>query len=297
MKRALLWSCILLLAVASGAWAGTVPGSLTFISVANPPPKYDYDAATYGNPVTNNNQYYIKFQGGGLNAEYITTDPSATSGQNTYITTNKNSASGSFYLEDNGGRGFTDNAILMLSISGPIESNFSVNINASGYTWQASPVKNLAPTSTTYVSNVFGTSGLTLGGSSFIYGPQADKPAGGSTVPFYATQPTGSTMSFMFIDLDLGMLKPSSSLINSGDIEVSYSFAGLSSDVVAFNLYGWCYNSNQGEGINWTNPSTTSSYAINDTARSPVPVPPSLFLLAGGLGGLGMFRRNRTKKG
>ena len=58
-------------------------------------------------------------------------------------------------------------------------------------------------------------------------------------------------MSFMFIDLDLGMLKPSSSLINSGDIEVSYSFAGLSSDVVAFNLYGWCYNSNQGEGINW----------------------------------------------
>lgn len=105
------------------------------------PPKYDYDAATYGNPVTNNNQYYIKFQGGGLNAEYITTDPSATSGQNTYITTNKNSASGSFYLEDNGGRGFTDNAILMLSISGPIASNFSVNINASGYTWQASPVK------------------------------------------------------------------------------------------------------------------------------------------------------------
>jgi len=115
----------------------------------------------------------------------------------------------------------------------------------------------------------------------------------------------------MFVDLGLGMLNAGKSttggyvipadLTDLGAVKVQFSVNNLYSDVV-FNMYGWALNSNQAEGINWTNttgdPNSSNAYVIqyNGLAPAPVPVPPSVLLLAGGLGGLGIIRRRWIKR-
>lgn len=267
MKRIPLLSLVLLLAVVSGVWGDTLPNNRhIFINVANDAGvKYDVDGAAYSGP---SNTYYIKADGGGLGSNHITTDPANSNGQTTIISTSSNSVSGTFYLNDTGGRGFTDNTILLLSSNAPFAENFSVNIKASGYTWVPNPTANVAPTTYSYVTNALDE---TFTAADFIYGPHSFKPGPGTlgtwSLPLYYGEDTTATSHyFMFIDLGLGMLNgtptgPFPDALDRGSVKVEFTFNNLYSDVT-FNMYGWCLNSNQKQGINFTN-TTNSATASN----------------------------------
>ena len=80
-----------------------------------------------------NDTYYFKFDGGGLNALHITDDYNVPNGQ----VTNSQSITGTFYISDTGGRGYDDDAILMIAVNDTesIPEGFAIRINASGYQW------------------------------------------------------------------------------------------------------------------------------------------------------------------
>lgn len=273
----------------------------TFFEVSNTSGiKYNYDGAAYGGP---NNTYYIKADGGGLNELHISTS-SATAdayGQVTTIDAKSSSPSGTFYLTNTGGRGNTDDLILMLSVAGPISKDFSVNIKSSGYTWTPPTVNGTAVTGYTY------TGGMqeTFTKEDFLYGPNTYKPGPGTlgvwSLPLYSGQNTAdpSTVSYlMFIDLYAGNLKDSMypGLIDHGALKVDFSFTGLYT-TAAFNLYGWGLATNQGEGISWTNrtdgTSGLSGYSINYTG-APVPIPAAIWLFGSGISGLFFMRRKKS---
>lgn len=80
---------------------------------------------------SNDGTYYIAFDdpGGGLNSLHITTDPDIPTGQVTYSA----NQSGVFYVSDTGGRGFYDDAVLMVAVNGAIADDFKLHIKSSGY--------------------------------------------------------------------------------------------------------------------------------------------------------------------
>jgi hypothetical protein len=94
-----------------------------YVQVANDRgAKYDdYDDGTY----------YMKFDqpAGGVNALHITTNPETPAGQVTYT----DKQSGVFYVSDTGGRGFDDDAVLLVAVSGGIPDDFELRIKSSGY--------------------------------------------------------------------------------------------------------------------------------------------------------------------
>ncbi|QYZ78495.1 PGF-pre-PGF domain-containing protein [Methanofollis formosanus] len=226
-----------------------------FIDVANDAGvKYNLDGAVYG--VWNNNTYYMKADGGGLNALHITADPATPTGQ---VTTSGNQ-SGTFYVSDTGGRGFNDDMVLLLAVNGSVPDDFAVHIKSSGYTWTPNPVRNQPPTNYTYVEGLVDE---TFTKEDFIYGPQTWKPGPGAIgpvgLPLYEGQDVGdagNTFSLMFIDLNAGTLKDGrfAGLDDDGRgaVKVEYSFENLET-FAAFNGYGWCLAANQGQGISWTN--------------------------------------------
>lgn len=222
----------------------TVPYKHSFVEVANEyGPLYDLDGAVYG--AGNNGTYYMKFDGGGLNALHITTSTGSPNGQ----VTNSTSAIGKFYVSDTGGRGYDDDIILMFATNATLSSDFSIKINASGYQWEAT---GLEPTSYAYQA---GTLIETFGKDDFAYGPQIYKPSSVSNYPIFHGQDmtdTENTFQIMFIDLNVGVLGLNSTLEGCGMAQVDYeigNFTGFG----AFNAYAWCLDSNQGQGISWTN--------------------------------------------
>lgn len=243
-----------------------------FIDVSNDEGiKFNYDGATYRGP---SNTYYIKSDGGGLNALHITTDPNNQFGQVTAITATTTSPSGVFYLTDTGGRGFNDDIILLLSVKGPIPDNFSLRIRSSGYgNWTLAPFGVYNPPMPTNYLYMAGALDQVFTKNDFLYGPQTAKPGPGSlgtwSLPLYKGQNINdpSTAQYlMFIDLYRGTLK-NSALIDGGSCKVEYWFSNLN-NMAAFNMYGWTAASNQGQGISWTQDSSTSGYSI----YVPIPV-------------------------
>jgi len=245
-----------------------------FINVSNDNGvKYDTDGSVYSGP---NNTYYIKADGGGLNELHITNDSgtSSTYGQVTVINATSTSSSGVFYITNTGGRGYTDDMILLISVEGPIPDNFSIKLTSSGYTWT---VTGTTPTNYTYTTGV----NETFTKSDFQYGATVYKPGPGAlgtwSLPLYYGQNTSdsSTSSYlMFVDLYLGTLKGTNfpGLIDNGAVKVEYTITGLTS-TAAFNIYGWTGASNQGQGISWTNrvqDSGSSGYSVNYTPITPV---------------------------
>jgi hypothetical protein len=210
------------------------------------------DIKIANNPLGN----YIKFDGGGLNALHISTNPFEPYGQVTTST----EQSGTFYFSDTGGRGFFDDLILMVAVNGEVPDNFRVHVRSSGYQWAPTGELNQPPalSDLTYVN---GAIDETFTKNQMVYGPQSWKPAGDNSpmsYPLFYGQDTGdpnTRAKIMFIDLKVGALGPNSGLKNltdNGFAKIEYSLENLDT-YASFSAYGWCNQSNQGKGITWTN--------------------------------------------
>lgn len=231
-----------------------------FINVSNDEGvKYNTDGEVHGGP---NGTYYIKADGGGMREMHITTNTSNANGQVTGATAINSNSSGKFYLTNTGGRGYSDNMILMISVQGPIPDDFALHITSSGYTW--TPIGS-KPTEYQYLANAVNQ---TFTKADFLYGPHIYKPGPGTlgvwSLPLYSGQNTSdpSTAQYlMFVDLYAGILTDSS-LIDGGSVKVEFNFTNMNT-FAAFNMYGWSYAATQGQGISWTQDSTSSGYYID----------------------------------
>lgn len=246
------------------------------------PAKSDIANLAFANQGTGH--YYFKFDqpnGGGLNAIHIASG--ASSGENYGDITTTTSQSGTFYLTDTGGRGYQDEAILLVAVKGNIPDNFAIHIRSSGYSWTPTGVKDTPPTKTqiTYRS---GAVDQTFTRSQFVYGSQTWKPAGlnsPSDFPLYYGQDTSDTSNsfkLMFVDLGAGLLGSNTktasadaidvaTLTDMGAVKVEYSIENLDT-VATFNVYAWNDKTAQGNGISWTNQlvgSGSSGYTVLGT--------------------------------
>ncbi len=225
----------------------------------------------------NSGGYYIKFDGGGLNALHMTTGTSDRYGQ----LTTTSMESGTFYISDTGGRGFFNNVLLMIAVrkpaddEAPIPDDFSIKFHSDGYKWASTGIKNKPPAmeDIEYVSSAVNQR---FSISSLSYGPQKWKPAGNNdpmNYPIYGDQDMSGDEKFyiFFVDLKVGALGENSGLsglTDNGMVKVEYSIENLNSGLVAFNTYGWCDDNqaNQGKGISWTNRvagTGASGYVVN----------------------------------
>ena len=188
-----------------------------------------------------------------------------------------NSQSGTFYIMNTGGKGYSDNGLLMLAINGTIPDNFKLHIQASGYQWTpttgAPDYSNITYNAST-LDEIFNK-------SDFIYGPQNWKPYY-INYPIYEGQDLNdlnNNFSIMFIDLYAGILNPKNAkytgqtLTNNGTIKIQYTIQDLPSfSLAAFNAYAYAQLSgNQPPGVEWTNAvnalgqtsTVTSGYYVN----------------------------------
>ncbi|WP_165394774.1 PGF-pre-PGF domain-containing protein [Methanofollis fontis] len=232
-----------------------------FIEVANPPVQYD-------SPL--NGTYMIYFAGGGLNALHITTNTSESFGQ----VTTTDEQSGTFYVADTGGKGGSQDILLMIAVNGTIPDDFSVEINASGYTWGEiidSDYHTLTDGDITYET---GAVDLTLTKDNFTYGPQTWKPyKAGEPLPVHYGQDMSdadNTFQLLFADLHVGALNPAKidaidSLTDNGLARIEYSISNLGDgEIVAFNAYSYRLSADYTEfpikgGSGWTNDVSAAS--------------------------------------
>ena len=235
-----------------GSSTGSRPGFITFatpgllpnnrhifINVANDAGvKYDSDGATYGGP---SNTYYIKADGGGMNA--LSFDQLTT-------TTN---TSGTFNVIDGGGSGGSQEFIILIAVQGPIPDDFSATLRSNGDDTQTG----------TYVT---GAVNETFTKDDFYYGPHIYRPGPGTlgvwSLPLYYDQNTSdpSTASyFAFVDLNVG----------GRSANVEFSFNNLTT-IASFSFYAWRSGGNQGQGISWTNNPGTSGYMVIGIPDAPI---------------------------
>ncbi len=248
------------------------------------PGYYDISNVIFAN--ANQGAYYFAFDedGGGINAIHMASTDQAAPNYGDVTTTT--SPSGTFYITDTGGRGYQDEAILMVAAKAPIPSNFSIHITSSGYTWTPTGNANDQP----ILANVTYHTGIdsTFTPGQFVYGPQNWRPAGKNqpeNYPLYNGDDTTDTIDtyyLMFVDLKSGPLGPHGSNIdentintlnNHGAVRVDYTLSNLNA-VVAFDAYCWNSNTNGGpltdRGISWSNglnsqasvPSMISGYTV-----------------------------------
>ena len=247
-----------------------------FFNVANDAGvKHNLDGAAYGGP---NGTYYIKADGGGLNELHITNDAAAPAGQVTAGT----DPSGVFWVANTGGRGYHDNVILLVSVNGTIPDDFALHIRSSGYVWAPAPPGEYSPELPSEYQYADGAVDELFSRDDFIYGPQAWKPGPGDlevpSLPLYYGQEIddpSAASHLIFVDLNVGNLKngvyPGAALTDNGGAKVEFAFTNLSTHA-AFNAYGWCSASNQGQGISWTNRvagAESSGYTVAGVPPAP----------------------------
>ncbi|MEN6343441.1 MAG: nitroreductase [Methanospirillum sp.] len=245
IAAALLAAFIVTAASAADVGGETIPGTKhVYIHVAN------NDGARFD--LFKNDTYYIKFDGGGINALHITTNPLDTFGQ----VTKTAAGNGTFYIADSGGRGFFDDLVLLVAVREPVPDDFAVRLRSSGYTWPPTTELNHPPELSALTYHDPGLD-ETFTRSDFRYTPQSWKPSGTDNYPVMegVDPASGTAFRFLFIDLNVGALglnSDQSGLKYNGTARVEYSLANTSSPV-SFNVYGWNNQSNQGQGISWTN--------------------------------------------
>jgi hypothetical protein len=200
-----------------------------------------------------NDSYYVKFDGGGLASLHVTTNPLDRFGQ----VTRTNAANGSFFITDTGGRGVFDDIILLVAVRDPLPDDFKVRIRSSGYTWAPTPEVNKVPDrqALTYHETALDE---TFDAKDFRYEPQSWKPSGTPNFPVMeGADPKApeNVFRFLFVDLYVGELGLNSELVglkDHGAAKVEFSLANTSSPV-AFDIYAYNNQSNQGKGVSWSN--------------------------------------------
>lgn len=246
----------------------------------------------------NDNYGFFYGSGDGTNSIKLTNDSSNLNPKVIFT----NSQSGAFYIMNTGGKGFSDDGIIMLAINGTIPSNFKIHIQASGYQWI--PTTGTAP-NYSIISYNSSTLDEIFNQTDFIYGPQIWKPYY-YTYPIFEGQDMNNatnTFNIMFIDLNAGILNPNNNkyvgqtLIDKGMIKIQYELTNLPlSSLAAFNVFAYAQapGTNQPPGVEWTNAvnalgqtsSTTSGYYVNGIDT----ISPSV--IADSLGGL--FNTTKT---
>ena len=222
----------------------------------------------------NDNTYsYFYGSGDGTNSIKITNDSSSTNPKVIFT----NSQSGTFYITNTGGKGYSDDGILMLAVNGTIPENFKLHIKASGYQW--TPTTGTAPN---FAIITYNSSTLDefYNQTDFAYGPQTWKPYY-SNYPIYEGQDISNLtnrFSIMFIDLNAGILNPSKysgqTLTDKGMIKIQYSIENLPYlSLATFNAFAYSHApaTNQPPGVEWTNAvnalgqtsTVTSGYYVN----------------------------------
>ncbi|WAI00520.1 NosD domain-containing protein [Methanogenium organophilum] len=262
-----LFSLALVLMLSSSAGAQPLPAaSHIWVNMAND------DGAKF----EDNGSYYIKFDGGGLNALHLSPDPANLRFGEVTVTEEQ---SGTFYVTDTGGRGYSDDTVLMLAVNGTLPSDFRVHIHASGYNWTPVAVVNTLP-AVSDLEYIDGSLDEWFTAEDFVYSPQTWKPAGNNlplAYPLFYEQDTTDTtnnFSLMFIDLNAGPISKAngladlSTLENSGGVKVEYTFENLET-FASVNAYAWCNQSNQGRGISWTNRVSGSGSSVYEVIGIP----------------------------
>ncbi len=239
--------------------------------------KYDLDGSTYGSG--NNNTYYVKFDGAGLNEVRMTNNPAQPGGQVTNTTTTSPDSSGTFYITNRGEAGTTDNLVLLLAVNGTIPEDFSAGIRSSGYSWTPNSTIDGQATDYAYIDGMIDE---TFTATDFLYGPQNWKPASTTGYPLFFGQNMGDgqTYSLMFIDLNVGALNSTlyPGLTDDGAAKVEYTLHNMTARA-AFNAYGWRLAANQGQGISWTNRVSgagSNGYSVLYAPLAPAPTVSSI---------------------
>lgn len=248
--------------------------------------------------------YYYDFSlgGGGLNQLHIGTAATTTSNSNLSYNAVSGSYDNNFWLTTTGGKGGNDDLILCVALTGPISSNFSLNVVSNGYV-AAPGTARPTITAANWQNNVVNE---TFYGSDFIYGPQTTRIA--QTDQALYNGQGSATGYLMFIDLGVANRNYSTALYgtNGGSDQVVFNVNGLyDGDVLAFSIYDYdLVVGNTGSNfIGWTNQASTNSYTIVGAGTEPpppqdpptnnVPEPQSLMLLGFGLMSLVGFNFKR----
>lgn len=198
-----------------------------------------------------NNTYYYNFSksGGGLKAIHITNSTSDLDGD---VYTDQ-ATPGTLYVSDTStDTQYHDDVILMFAVpSSANYSNLSLQINAAGYQWTPT-ADGSKPTLSRYDYNSAALS-ETFTSADFLNGTSAWRPSSLADYPVYYGQnmSLNDQFKFMFIDLYAGSVNDTS-LYPSGMVQVDYTITGYSGNAY-FDTYAWNNQSNQGQGVSWTN--------------------------------------------
>jgi len=228
-----------------------------------------------------NYTYYFKLDGGGTNALHITYDPiNVISGH----LNQSEGPTGTFWLTDTGGRGFDDDAILLIAVNGSAQNltDFNITITSAGYQWTPTGQVNQIPefeiveegyTNAALNQRIFTSADFFNFTNASIPSPgeqveQSWKLSTSANYPLLfgenVADTTTNNFKFIFVDLKVGILGTGTNstyytnLNDYGAAKVTYSInSDLHPDTfVAFNAYAWCNQSNQQQGVSWTNAMT-----------------------------------------
>ncbi len=225
---------------------------------------------------------------GGQNAIHITSDyvnhPEGT-------VTFSNNPNGSFYVSDTGGRGYEDEAVLLIAVNKSVPSNFNIHLKADGYQILDHPPSE-SPDSDE-VSDYTDTYERDFTAADFLYNQngvlvsQNWKPgtygsSGDVNFKLFNSENLNTEPDYNFIlaDIDLGVIGNSGSLGGNSTYRTSLYYYGnprviynITPDLgtagrVAFVPYAWVNYTTGGGGyfdkdIGWTSRADSSSWLVN----------------------------------
>lgn len=205
-----------------------------------------------------NGQYYFtignNLTNGGMNAVHISNSYSNPSGQLNRLT----EYNGTFFITDTGGKGYEDEAILLIAVESSEANQFSIHIKSEGYhtidhaasmaptfseitaNGYLSPAHEADYTSSQFLKDYWSTNSTQI--------VQKWKPA---SPPFENTNgylwndqtPNDGEFKLMFIDLNTTIVGSNSpyddQLINNGCPKITYNISPGYTGKVVFIPYGW----------------------------------------------------------